>query len=229
LTRQTIHAKGSEVISRIPKTQPFFLDEDIPLILDDIRAVLKSGRLILGPYTQQFEKDFQEYCGVKYAVAVSSCTSALEIVLRYFDVAGKEVILPTNTFIATANAVTYSAGKPVLTDIDPDTLCMCPDDMLRKMTPNTCGVIVVHIAGLIDPAIQRIRQVCRERGIFMIEDASHAHGATLSGEKAGNLGNAGCFSMYPTKVMTTSTGGMITTNDEGLAEYAVSLRHHGVG
>lgn len=214
---------------KIPSTMPFFRETDIQEISEGLHGILKNGRLILGPYTQEFEKNFREYCGVKHAIAVSSCTAALEIVLRYFDVRGKEVIVPTNTFVATSNAVVYSGGTPVLTDINPDTLCMDPGALLKNITPRTKGVIIVHIAGIISPEIEEIKQICKDRNLFLIEDDAHAHGAMINGQKAGSLADAGCFSFYPTKVMTTCTGGMITTNDDGLADYAISLRHHGVG
>jgi perosamine synthetase len=214
---------------KIPSTMPFFRENDIQEISEELQKILKNGRLILGPYTHEFEKNFREYCGVKHAVAVSSCTAALEIVMRYFDVKGKEVIVPTNTFVATSNAVIYSGGTPVLTDINPETLCMDPGALLKNITPKTKGVIIVHIAGIISPEIEEIKQICKDRNLFLIEDDAHAHGAMINGQKAGSLADAGCFSFYPTKVMTTCTGGMITTNDDGLADYATSLRHHGVG
>ena len=162
-------------------------------------------------------------------MAVSSCTAALEISLRYFDVKNSEVIIPTNTFITTGNAVIYGGGTLILADIKPNTLCLDPADLLRKITPKTKGVIVVHIGGLPCPDIKEIQNICRERNLFLIEDAAHAHGATINGHKTGTLADAGCFSFYATKVMTTSTGGMITTNDDKLAEYAISLRNYGVG
>ena len=213
----------------IPSTRPFFGEEDIESISDGVRSILRSGRLILGPYTQDLEKSFREYCGVKHAIALSSCTAALEIALRDFDVRGKEVIVPTNTFIASSNAVMYSGGTPILADIKSSTLCLDPEDMIRRITPRTCGVMVVHIAGLLCPDIEEIREMCQARGFFLLEDAAHAHGATINGKKAGSLGDVGCFSFYPTKVMTTCVGGMLTTDDDSLAEYAFSLRHHGVG
>lgn len=213
----------------VPATRPFFSEEDIQAVLEEIRVVLRSGRLILGPYTRKLEESFREYCGVKHAVAVSSCTAALEIALRYFDVAGKEVIVPTNTFLATANAVLYSGGQPVLVDMDPNTLCLDLEDCLRKITPRTRGIIAVHVAGLPCPHMDELKTLCRQRGLFLLEDVAHAHGAMVDGRKTGSMGDAGCFSFYPTKVMTTCTGGMVTTDDDRLAEYAVSLRHHGVG
>ena len=214
---------------QIPSTKPYFREEDIQTISDEVGSILRSGQLILGPHTQKLEESFQEYCRVRHAVAVSSGTAALEITLRYFDVRGKEVIVPTNTFIAVSNAVIYSGGIPILADIKADTLCLDPIDFLKRITPETKGVIIVHIAGLPCPEMEEIREICKEKGLFLIEDASHAHGASINGQKTGSYGDAGCFSFYPTKVMTTCTGGMITTNDGSLAEYAISLRHHGVG
>jgi perosamine synthetase len=213
----------------IPSTKPFFSEEEIQNISGEICTILRSGRLILGPHTQKFEESFREYCGVKHAVGVSSATAALEISLRYFDVREKEVIVPTNTFIATSNSVIYSGGTPVLVDMKSDTLCIDPTDVLKKLTPRTKGIIVVHLAGLPCPDMDQIREICREKSLFLIEDAAHAHGASIEGRKTGSLADAGCFSFYPTKIMTTCTGGMITTDNDSLAEYAISLRHHGVG
>jgi perosamine synthetase len=213
----------------ITSAKPFFREEDIKDISSEVSLILKSGRLILGPYTKRLEEIFAEYIGVKYAIAVSSCTAALQIALSFFDIKEKEVIVPTNTFLATSNAVIYSGGIPVLVDIHPDSLCLDPIDFQRRITPKTKGVIVVHVGGLPCPDIDAIRLICNERGLFLLEDVAHAHGGIIDGRKAGSLGNAGCFSFYPTKVMTTCTGGMITTDDDRLAEYAISLRHHGIG
>jgi perosamine synthetase len=213
----------------IPSAKPFFSEEDIQAISEKVRSILKKGQLVLGQHTEEFEKLFGDYCGVKHAVAVSSCTAALEIVLRYFNVREKEIIVPTNTFISTCNAVIYAGGNPILADIKADTLCIDPDEVLRRMTDRTVGVIVVHVAGLPCPQIGELRQICRENGLFLIEDAAHAHGATINGQKTGSFGEAGCFSFYPTKVMTTCTGGMVTTNDDNLADYAMSIRNYGKG
>jgi perosamine synthetase len=213
----------------IPSTRPYFDEAEIQSISAEISSILRSGNLILGPYTRRFEEAFAAYCGVKYAVAVSTCTAALEIALRFHNIIGKEIIVPTNTFIQTSNAVIYNGGTAVLADIKANTLCLDPDDLLKRITPNTGGVIAVHIAGLPCPDIDKIRDICEARGLFLLEDVAHAHGATINGRKTGSLGQAGCFSFYPTKVMTTGTGGMLTTNDARLAEYAVSLRHYGVG
>lgn len=216
-------------IQEIPSTRPFFSPEDIAGIQKDIGNILTTGRLILGPYTKSFEESFSKYIGVKHAIAVSSCTAALEIVLRFFKLNRGEVIVPTNTFIATGNAVIYAGGSLILSDINKDTLCLDIKDAEKRITSHTKGIIAVHIAGLISPDIEQLRHLCKERGLFLIEDAAHAAGASSNGVKAGSIGDAGCFSFYPTKVMTTCVGGMITTNLDRLAEYAVSLRHHGIG
>ena len=213
----------------IPTTRPYFKEDDIQAICNDVHEILKSGRLILGPYTEDFETRFRKYCGVRHAIAVSSCTAALEIVLRYYDVKDKEVIVSTNTFIASSNAVIYSGGIPILADINSETLCLGKNDLLKQITSKTTGVILTHLAGLITPELEEIKEICKKKDLFLIEDAAHAHGAMINGKKAGSLGDAGCFSFYPTKVMTTCIGGMITTQDDALADYAVSLRHHGVG
>ena len=213
---------------KIAAAMPRFPREDLDEILPAIEAILKSGRLILGPQTQQFEEAFRNYVGADHAVAVGTCTAALQIALRFQRLEGREVILPTNNFVGVVGAVIAEGGTPVLADMDPATFCMDLDDALARITPRTAGIIVVHIAGRIDPGIDRLRAVCDERGLFLIEDAAHAHGAAIGTRKAGTLADTACFSFYPTKVMTTGTGGMITTKDPQLAQYARSLRHHGV-
>ena len=213
---------------KVPAARPFFSEEDIKKILSDIETSLKSGTLTLGPNVKKFEDMFAAYIGVKHAIAVNSGTSSLEIPLRYFDVKNKEVIVPTNSFVASANTVYFAGGRPVLADIREDTLCLNPDDLGKKITSKTKGVIVVHLAGLIPPQMKEIRQVCEDHNLFLIEDAAQAHGASIDGKKAGSLSDAGSFSFFPTKPMTTGEGGMITTDDYDLDKFARSLRHHGI-
>ena len=214
---------------RIAAALPRFTPQDIDEIVRAVEGVLRSGRLILGPHTEQFEEAFRAYVGAEHAVAVSSCTAALQIVLRHHQIAGREVILPTNNFIGTVGAVLAEGGLPVLCDMDPATFCMDADDALARITPRTAGIVAVHIAGRIDPAIDRLRAECEKRGLFLVEDAAHAHGAQVGERKAGVLAPTAVFSFYPTKLVTTGTGGMITTRDAALARFAKSLRHHGVG
>lgn len=208
----------------ISSSFPFFPEESLNSILDEIKIVLKSGRLTDGPYAQEFERKFAEYNKIKCAVAVNSGTAALEVALRHFKLAGREVIVPTNTFVSTPHSVLFAGGKPVFVDMKEDTLCIDLDDVRKKLSPKTAGVIVVHIAGLVCPQINEIKELCDENGLFLLEDAAHAHGAMIDGRMAGTLGDAGCFSFYPTKVMTSCEGGMIITNNSQLAEEARYLR-----
>jgi len=211
----------------IKTANPYFKNKK--KILNAIRKILKSGRLMEGEYSSSFEQKFAQYIGTKYAVALNSCTSALEIVLRYINVKGAEVIVPANTFIATPNAVVYAGAKPVFADIESDTFCLDPADLQRRITPKTKAVIVVHIAGLISPRISEIIKICKAKKLVLIEDCAHAHGSIYKGKKAGSFGLAGCFSFYPTKIMTTGSGGMLTTNNKSLDAFARSLRLHGKG
>ncbi len=212
----------------IPSAKPYFPSEDIPIIQDAVTKILTSGMLTLGTYTRRFETEFAEFCKVREAVAVSSGTSALEIALRSIDLAkGEEVLVPTNTFTATAAAIIFAGGTPVLTDIDAESLCIDVKNVQKNLASRTKAVIAVHVGGLICPQIKAIKEVCADHGLFLIEDAAHAHGSTIDGQSAGSLGDAGCFSFYPTKVMTTGEGGAITTNNDEMADRANILRDQG--
>jgi len=188
---------------------------------------LQDGSLTLGPHSRQFEEGFALRHGVPHAVAVSSGTSALEIIFRTLAVEGREVIIPTNTFFATAAAVVHAGGVPRLADVSPDTLALSPETLEAALTPLTAVVVVVHIGGFITPDIDAIRSICDQRGIVLVEDAAHAHGSSLDGRSAGTFGHAAAFSFYPTKVMTSGEGGMITTGDEQLRDEAIIYRDQG--
>ena len=211
----------------VKNTKPHFDDIDIDNILSDIRVSLETCQLTFGSKLEEFENQFSEYVGTSGAVAVNSGTSALEIPLRYFGVEGGEVIVPTNTFVATANAVIFAGGKPIFADMDSENLCMDFEDVKKKINEKTKGIIIVHMAGLIPPYMHELKDLCEEKNIFLIEDAAHAHGSKIDGLAAGSIGDVGCFSFFPTKPMTTGEGGMITTNDENLIDFAKQLRHHG--
>ncbi len=211
----------------IQSARPIFADR--AAVLRDLEQVLSSGKLMLGEYLQRFEEAFARSIGCRYAIGVNSCTTALEITLRYLEVEGAEVVLPTNTFIATMTACLNAGAKPRLTDIHPDSLCLDAENLSRALTDRTKAVILVHLGGGISPDLAEIQALCGRRGIALIEDCAHAQGASYSGARAGALGWAGCFSFYPTKIMTTGSGGMITTNDEGLNRFARSVRIHGRG
>lgn len=212
---------------KISSASPFFDDDDIELIQKDVATILKSKRLVLGPYTKKFEKQFSEYVGTKYGIAVSSATAALEISLRYCNVKDCEVIIPTNTFIACANVVIYAGGTPVFADMDATSFCIDFEDVKKKITPKTKAIMLVHLSGLPEPQLQNLIELCNEKDIKIIEDCSHAHGATFNGKKVGSFGLSGCFSFFATKIIPTGTGGMITTNDPDFYAFAEALRHQG--
>ena len=209
----------------VKNTKPYIPQEDINPLLKDIQIALETGNLTFG--TDKFEEEFAKYTGTKYAVAVNSGTSAIEAPLRYYNIKNKEVIVPTNTFVASANAVVYAGGVPVMVDMDPNNLCADFEDIKRKVTNYTAGVIIVASCGYVPPYMFELKKFCEEKGLFLLEDAAHAHGASIKGYKAGSIGDVGSFSFFPTKLMTTGEGGMVTTNNKELADYVKQVRHHG--
>ena len=211
---------------QIPAAKIYFPEEDKQEILTKIAEILSTGQLILGKYGQQLEEEFARYVGTKYAVAVNSGTSALEIVLRALDIEGHSVIVPTNTFFATPASVIHAGGKVVFADVA-ENLCLDPASLEANITKDTKGVIIVHIGGLIPPQIKDIHEICQAHSLFLMEDAAHAHGSTIDGQMAGSLGQAAAFSFYPTKVMTSGEGGMITTDDEKIFKRALVFRDQG--
>lgn len=214
---------------RIPPARIHFPEEDRRVILRQIDEALATGQLTLGPHTKAFEAEFARAAGTRYAVAVNSGTSSLEIPLRIFDVRNRTVLVPTNTFFATAAAVIHAGGKPRFVDADPATFAVKLDDVKARLTDDTAGVVVVHIGGLVTPAMPAIRDFCKGRGLFLLEDAAHAQGCSINGRPAGTFGDAASFSFYPTKVMTSAEGGMIVTDDERIYEEALIYRDQGKG
>ena len=196
---------------RVPAAKIYFPEGDRKKILKQVNEILESGQLTLGKYTKEFEEEFAKYVGVKYAVAVNSGTSALEIPLRALGIQGFSVIVPTNTFFATPASVIHAGGKVIFADMT-ENLCLDPDSVKQKIQKDTRGIIIVHIGGVVPPQITEIQAICHEHNLFLIEDAAHAHGSTLNGKSAGTFGDAAAFSFYPTKVMTSGEGGMIVTN-----------------
>lgn len=211
----------------VPAARVDFLPEDRQWIADRIQEVLASGQLTLGRYGTALEERFAARCGVAHAVAVASGTAALEIILRALDVEGKDVLVPANTFFATVAAVVHAGGRPVLLDTDAESFGTAPEEVERRLTPNTAGVVVVHIGGIVSRRMPELKALAQRQGIWLVEDAAHAHGSSLGGVCAGAFGVAGAFSFYPTKVMTAGEGGMIVTNDERLAAEARIYRDQG--
>lgn len=217
----------AESSAPVPAAKVEFLPEDRRWIADRIEDALASGQLTLGKYGAEFEKEFAAQCGVSRAVSVNSGTAALEIILRTLGVEGKDVLVPANTFFATMAAVIHAGAQPILMDTDPNTFGTSPEEVDRRITSNTAAVIVVHIGGIVSPRMAEIRAIAERNGIWLVEDAAHALGASYDGTRAGAFGVAGAFSLYPTKVVTSGEGGMIVTNNEHIANEALIYRDQG--
>ena len=160
-------------------------------------------------------------------MAVSSGTSALQIALLTIGVSGREVLVPGNTFFATAAAALAAGARVRFVDCDPETMAVAPDAVAAAIGPETAALVVVHIGGLITPAIAELQRLCDEHGVALVEDAAHAHGSSLDGRSAGTFGRAAAFSFYPTKVMAGGEGGILLTDDEAIAEEARIYRDQG--
>jgi len=208
----------------IPLARPWLTGKEI----EAVEEVLESRWWIQGPKVEEFEKRFAEYIGTKYAVAVNSCTAALHVSLAALSVGARdEVIAPTFSFIASANAILHQNARPVLADIDPKTYNINVDDLKKRITKKTKAIIPVHQFG--QPAdMDQIMDLAERHNIPVIEDAACAHGAKYHGKNVGGIGRAGCFSFHPRKVICTGEGGIITTNDDELAERACMIRSHGM-
>lgn len=213
-------------MQKINMADPHFSEDDRQWIHREIDAIL-DGALSMGPNVRAFEREFAERVGVAHAIAMNSCTSVLEAALLAKGATGCEVIVPAETFIATGMAVHLVGGMPVFAEISESTLCLDLEDVKRRVNTQTAGVILVHMAGLITPDIMAFRQFCDARGLFLIEDAAHSPGARLGDREAGSFGHVGCFSFFPTKVITSGEGGMLTTDDEQVATFARSFQHRG--
>src|SRR6266540_1246778 len=211
----------------VPAARIQFLPEDRTWIAERIQEVLASGQLTLGRYGAEFERRFSALCGTKHAVAVNSGTSALEIILRSLGVEGRDVLVPTNTFFATAAAVVHAGGRPVLVDMDPDSFGISREVVERRLTPKTAGIVAVHIGGLVSARMPELLDFSRGKGLWLVEDAAHAHGSSYGGVAAGAFGVAAAFSFYPTKVMTSAEGGMIVTSDDRVDQEARIYRDQG--
>jgi dTDP-4-amino-4,6-dideoxygalactose transaminase len=197
--------------------------------LAGVIGVLDSEWITAGSRTEAFEKAFARLTGTAEAVAVSNGTAALFLALKGLGIGpGDEVLVPSMTFVATAAAVIHCGAEPVLVDIcSLQNPTMCPDDVAAKITRKTKGILPVHYAGI--PAdMDRLLPVAEQNKLLVVEDAAHAPGALHSGRPCGSFGAAGCFSFFGNKNITTAEGGMITTNDTGLAQRLRLLRSHGM-
>lgn len=198
----------------LPLSRPSITEREI----DAVVASLRAGWLTRGPEVARFEEEFARFVGAPEALALNSCTSALHLAVLATGVGpGDEVIVPTLTFVATANVVVHAGATPVFADVLPDTLNLDPAGVEARITPRTKAVIAVHYAGL--PCdVAALQKIAARHGLALIEDAAHAVGAELRGRRVGGLGHPTCFSFYPIKNMTTGEGGMLT----GLAGEAMA-------
>jgi dTDP-3-amino-3,4,6-trideoxy-alpha-D-glucose transaminase len=208
------------------------LDRDDPALLEeliaDVRSVAEESAFIMGRHVEAFEADFAAYCEASHAIGVGSGTDALALTLRALGVgAGDEVILPANTFIATAEAVSLAGARPRIVDVDPETGLLTAELVEQALSDHVRCVIPVHLYGAtvdMDP----ILDLARSAGIAVVEDACQAHGARYKGRRVGALGNAGCFSFYPAKNLGGwGDGGAVVTHDDALAARLQLLRSHG--
>jgi perosamine synthetase len=209
----------------IPVANPFFIGNEKKYVDDCMESGWISSA---GKYVELFENGFAEFCGVKHAVACCNGTVALHLALLALGVqAGDEVIVPTLTFVATANAVTYCGARPVFVDSEMETWNLDPKQIEAKITPRTKGILAVHLYG--HPAkMGELREIARRHNLFLLEDAAEAHGAMCDGRVVGSLGDVAAFSFYANKIITTGEGGMVVTDDDALAERARLLRGQGM-
>lgn len=210
------------------KKVPFFLPS---ISKEDRREVVKamnSTMLTDGPILREFEDAFARFAGSRYAVGVSNATAALHLSLKSLGIGrDDEVLVPDMTFVATANAVILTGAKPVLVDVNYDDMNISVESILENMTNKTKAILPVHFAGKACD-IQQITRIAKEHNLKVIEDCAHAIGTKKGQKHVGTFGDAGCFSFYPTKNITSIEGGMVTTNSKDVADYLRALRNHGI-
>lgn len=222
------------------RAKPYIPNSDKDWILEKYKEILDTGGLIQGKYVSEFEDEVKKQVGTKHAIAVSSCGVGLEIALRATGIIGKKFIVPTQTFVASVSCVIRSGNIPIVVDVDKTTQCLSLDSIKKNMSSDVAGIVLVHMAGLITPEIFEIKQYCKDNDLFFLTDDAHSFGAEIYDVEsmggleevvgithAGDVGDVGVFSFYPSKIITTAEGGMITTNDDELADKLRILRNHG--
>lgn len=205
----------------IPLCIPYTGDEEKKAV----NEVIDSGWYAHGPKNRELESLFAGYLGVEHALTMNSCTSCIHLAVEALGITG-EVIIPSFTFVATANAVITGGGTPVFADVEEDTCCIDPEAIEGLIGPETQAIMPVHYGGQ-SADMQRIMQIAREHDLYVIEDSAETIGGEHHGQMAGTFG-VGCFSFYPTKNMTTGEGGILTTNDDRLAQKVKALLAHGI-
>ncbi len=209
----------------IPLTRPYLGEDELKAVQDSFNSGWVAGQ---GPQNKELEQKFAEYVGVKHAICVSNCTAALHLALLALDIGpGDEVIVPDFTFPATAHAVMYVGAKPVFVDVELNTYNLDPNKIKEKITTRTKAIIPVHAFGLC-AEMDEINKIAKEHNLKVIEDAACAAGSTYNNKKSGSMNDIGCFSFHAKKSITSGEGGMITTNDDTLAEKMRSLSCFGM-
>ena len=210
---------------KIPVAEPEIGEEELKNVIEAVKSGWVSSK---GPFIEEFERRFSSYIGVKHGVATSNGTTALHLALAALGIGrGDKVLIPSLTFIAVANAVTYTGAEPIFIDSHPEYWCMDPSKIEEKIDAQTKIIIVVHLYG--HPCeMDEIMRIAEKYNLHVIEDCAEAHGAEYKGKKVGSFGIINCFSFYGNKIITTGEGGMCVTNDEELAEKMRMLRDHGM-
>ncbi len=216
--------KKSKSDIKIPLFSPSITRED----KKSIESILSNQILTGGPTLEKFEKMFAKFTGAKYAIGVSNATSALFLSLKSIGIKkDDEVIIPNMTFVATANAVIHAGGKPVLIDVNLDDMNISVDEIKKAITKKTKVILPVHFAGKACDMV-KIRKIAKDNNLHLIEDCAHAIGTRINKKHVGTFGDAGCFSFYPTKNITTIEGGMLITNSKKISEKIKNYRNHGI-
>ena len=210
------------------RAKPYIPSVTHKWILNKFESILRTGALIQGQHVGEFEQEACHMFNVKNAIATTSCGTGLETVLLASGIKNKRFIVPTQTFAASVNCIIRTGNTPLIVDVDSETQCLSLDIIKENMlTQNVGGVIMVHMSGLITPEMEEIEKYCKDNDLFLVTDDAHTYGAKLGDRFAGSFGDAGVFSFYPSKIITTAEGGLITTNDDELAEKCRVVRNHG--
>ena len=209
---------------KVPYFIPWITQKDKRAVVN----VLNNRWLTGGPIVNKFEERISKFINSKFASAVGSATHALHLSVRSLGIGpDDEVIVPTFTFAATANVVSYTGAVPILADVDSGTFNILPSEIKKRISKRTRAIIVVHYGGQ-SCDMREIISICKDRGLYLIEDCAHSLGATYAGKKCGSMGESGCFSFYPTKIITTGEGGMVTTNNKKVYRSVQLLKSHGM-
>lgn len=215
------------LVASIRFANPFFSPSLVDTMLERMKEVLESGWLTSGPNVSHIESFFEDYFLTPNVVALGSCTASLHLSMILSGVTkDAEVILPSETFVSTANSILYCGGTPIFAEIDPNTMNLDPADVEARITERTVAIAVVHIAGL-PCEMKSFQKIAKQNDLILIEDCAHAHGSQYNGKHCGTFGDFACFSFYPTKVVPGAEGGLLITRDGSLKQITKKLRNQG--